>query len=150
MVCVALAGLLHRSGQAISAGWYNDMKTLLAVAIGGAVGAIGRHLVASQVTKIFGTGFPLGTLTVNVIGSFVMGCLVETMALAWSPSPELRALLAVGFLGAFTTFSTFSMEVVLLVDRGQYVEAAAYVLTSVVFSVGGLFFGLHLVRTVIA
>ena len=126
------------------------MKTLLAIALGGAVGAVGRHLVASQVTHIFGTGFPLGTLTVNVIGSFVMGCLVETMALAWSPSPELRALLAVGFLGGFTTFSTFSMEVVLLVDRGQYVEAAAYVLTSVVFSVGGLFFGLHLVRTVIA
>ena len=126
------------------------MKTLLAVAIGGAVGAIGRHLVASQVTKIFGTGFPLGTLTVNVIGSFVMGCLIETMALAWSPAPEFRAFLTVGMLGAFTTFSTFSMEVVLLAGRGQYVEVAAYVLASVALSVGGLLLGLHLVRTVIA
>jgi CrcB protein len=126
------------------------MKTLLAIALGGAVGAVGRHLVAAQVTHFFGTGFPFGTLTVNVIGSFVMGCLIETMALAWSPAPELRAFLTVGMLGAFTTFSTFSMEVVLFTERGQYIEVAAYVLASVALSVGGLFLGLHLVRTVIA
>ena len=126
------------------------MKTLLAIALGGAVGAVGRHLEAAQVTPFFGTGFPFGTLTVNVIGSFVMGCLIETMALAWSPAPELRAFLTVGMLGAFTTFSTFSMEVVLFTERGQYIEVAAYVLASVALSVGGLFLGLHLVRTVIA
>ena len=87
------------------------MKILLAVAAGGALGAVGRYLVITQVGHWFGTGFPLGTIVVNVLGSFAMGLLIESAALFWSPSQELRALLAVGVLGAFTTFSTFSMDV---------------------------------------
>ena len=77
-----------------------------------------------------------------------MGVLVETSALVWSPSPELRAFLTVGLLGAFTTFSTFSLEVVLLYERGQMLLAGAYVASSVVLAVGGLFAGLALVRAI--
>jgi CrcB protein len=124
------------------------MKTILAVAIGGAFGALGRHVVAYHVNQLFSGGFPLGTLSVNVLGSFLMGVLIEVMALFWSPSPELRALLTVGFLGAFTTFSTFSMEVVLLYERGAHFQMALYVALSVVLSVSGLFAGLAVVRAV--
>lgn len=122
------------------------MKMLLAVAAGGALGAVGRYLVISQIGHWFGTGFPLGTLAVNVIGSFAMGALIETMALVWSTSQEVRAFLAVGILGAFTTFSTFSMDVALLFERGAMVQTALYILASVTLSIAGLFAGLHLMR----
>lgn len=125
------------------------MKILLAVAAGGALGAMARYLVATQVVQWLGAGFPYGTLTVNVVGSFILGALVETMALAWSPSPELRALLVVGVLGAFTTFSTFSLDTVLLIERHQSALAALYILLSVALSVGGLFAGLRSARLVL-
>ena len=126
------------------------MKMLLAVAFGGAFGALGRHFLSQRVMEMFGGGFPMGILVCNVVGSFLMGLLVEYMALSWSPSIELRALLTVGFLGAFTTFSTFSMDTVLLMERGQMGLAASYVIASVILSVGGLFAGMALVRTVLA
>ena len=85
------------------------MKLLLAIAAGGALGALGRHFMMVQVGHWFGTGFPLGTIVVNVLGSFTLGVLIELMALVWSPSMEIRAFLTIGALGAFTTFSTFSM-----------------------------------------
>lgn len=122
------------------------MKLLLAIAAGGAIGAVARHLVNVQALALFGAGFPLGTLTVNVVGSFLMGVFVETSALVWSPGLTLRAMLTVGILGAFTTFSTFSLDVAVLYERGQLGLAAAYIVGSVVLSVGGLFAGLALVR----
>ncbi|MBE9553922.1 MAG: fluoride efflux transporter CrcB [Proteobacteria bacterium] len=124
------------------------MKIILAIAAGGAFGAVARHFVSSQITHWLGSGFPWGILIANVAGSFAMGVLVETSALVWSPSPELRAFLTVGLLGAFTTFSTFSLEVVLLYERGQMLLAAGYVASSVVLAVGGLFAGLALVRAI--
>ena len=124
------------------------MKIILAIAAGGAFGAVARHFVSSQITHWLGSGFPWGILIVNVAGSFAMGVLVEASALVWSPSPELRAFLTVGLLGAFTTFSTFSLEVVLLYERGQMLLAAGYVASSVVLAVGGLFAGLALVRAI--
>lgn len=122
------------------------MKMLLAVAAGGAFGAVGRYLVMGQAAQWFGTGFPAGTLVVNVIGSFILGVLVEVMALVWSPSQEVRALLVVGMLGAFTTFSTFSLDVALHFERGELAVVAVYVVASVALSVGALFAGLTLVR----
>ena len=124
------------------------MKVLLAIAAGGAIGALARHFVNNQITHWLGDGFPWGILIANVVGSFAMGVLAESMALAWSPSQELRAFLIVGLLGAFTTFSTFSLQVALLYERGQMMLAAGYVASSVVFAVGGLFAGLALVRAV--
>ena len=79
-----------------------------------------------------------------------MGLLVELMAQAWSPSAELRALLTVGFLGAFTTFSTFSMEAVLLYERGALLQAAGYIGASVVLSIAGFVAGLYLLRVALA
>jgi CrcB protein len=89
-------------------------------------------------------------LAANVIGSFVMGVLVAAGALFWSPSPELRAFLTVGLLGAFTTFSSFSLEVALLYERGDLGLAALYIVASVILCVLGLFLGLWLVRGVAA
>lgn len=126
------------------------MKLLLAIAAGGAFGAVARHFVIHRVALLLGAEFPWGTLSVNVIGSFAIGVLIETLALAWSPPIELRAFLAVGVLGAFTTFSTFSMDVVLLYERGQLAAAAGYVAGSVVLSVAALFAGLALVRALVA
>ena len=123
---------------------------LLAVAAGGAFGAVARYLVMIQVGHWLGAAFPFATLTVNILGSFALGLLVELMALAWSPPPELRALLVVGVLGAFTTFSTFSMDVVLHMERGEFGLTLAYVAASVVLCVAAFFAGLHLVRAALA
>ncbi len=122
---------------------------LAAVALGGALGAVGRYLVMSGVALWFGLSFPWGTLIVNVVGSFAMGALVEISALVWSPSPELRALLAVGVLGAFTTFSTFSLDVAALIGRGAHAAAGAYIALSVVLSIAAFFAGLHLFRSLL-
>jgi CrcB protein len=94
-----------------------------------------------------GSGFPWGILACNVVGSFLLGALAETFALTWNPPPEIRSLLVVGFLGAFTTFSTFSLDVALLYERGRIDLSLLYVAASVVLSVAGLFAGLRLVRT---
>ncbi len=126
------------------------MNMLLAVAAGGALGAVGRYLVMSQLGHWLGTGFPYGTLAVNIIGSFVMGGRVEAMALVWSPSQELRALLVVGLLGSFTTFSTFSLDVYVLFERGQMQAVALYMAGSVVLSIAGLLAGLRVVRLLLA
>jgi fluoride exporter len=126
------------------------MKLILAIAAGGACGAVARHYVAAQVTQWMGTGFPWGILTANILGSFLMGVLIEAMALAWSPAQEVRAFLIVGCLGAFTTFSTFAMDIVLLYERGQVLGAAVYIGSSVGLSVLALVGGLHLMRVVFA
>jgi CrcB protein len=126
------------------------MKLILAIAAGGAIGAVARHYVAHQAAVWLGHGFPVGTLAVNVIGSFVMGVLIETMALTWSTSAELRAFLTVGVLGAFTTFSTFSLDVAALIERGETLNAGLYIAASVILSIGALFGGLILMRAILA
>lgn len=126
------------------------MRVILAIAAGGALGAVARHYMTHQVALLAGSGFPWGTLAVNVLGSFIMGLLVEATALFWSPALELRAFLVVGVLGAFTTFSTFSLDVALLYERGQLAAAAAYVAASALLTVLALFAGLAVVRTAAA
>ena len=126
------------------------MNMILAIAAGGAIGAVGRHLLAHQVAVLLGTGFPWGILVCNVLGSFVMGALVEITALSWSASQEMRAFLTVGILGAFTTFSTFSLDVVVLLQRGDLAKAGIYVIASVVCSVLGLMLGLQIFRSVLS
>lgn len=122
------------------------MNVVVAVAAGGAAGAVLRYLVGMQVGRWLGTGFPWATLTVNIAGCFVMGLLVEIMALHWSPGPALRAFLTVGLLGGFTTFSAFSLDVALLAERGDGAGTLGYVAASVLLSIGGLFAGLYAVR----
>ncbi len=122
------------------------MKLILAIAAGGAIGAVGRHYVSAQVMKVLGSGFPWGTVSVNVLGSFAMGVLIELMALRWNVGNELRAFMTVGFLGAFTTFSTFSLDFATLLERGEGYAALGYAALSVVLAVLGLFGGLAMTR----
>ncbi len=120
------------------------------VAGGGAVGAVARYLVHVAAGQLLGPAFPFGTLIVNIVGSFLMGLLVEAMALVWSASQEARLFLAVGTLGAFTTFSTFSLDVAVLYERGRPVLVATYILVSVICSIAALFAGLHVMRRILA
>lgn len=119
---------------------------LIAVASGGAVGAVCRYLVGIAATKTLGADFPYGTLIVNVLGSFAMGVLIESTVLRWSVSMEMRGFAAIGVLGAFTTFSTFSLDTVFLYERGKLMLSAVYVATSVIGCIAALFAGLALVR----
>ena len=126
------------------------MQGLVAVAAGGMVGAVCRYLVVIAATKLFGHGFPFGTLIVNVAGSFAMGVLVELMALSWNVSNEVRLFLVVGLLGSFTTFSTFSLDFYALYERQAFWPLLAYVSGSFGFSVFGLVLGLSVVRRLLA
>jgi CrcB protein len=126
------------------------MINVLAVAVGGAAGSVARYLLMGRVAGWLGTAFPWSTLAVNVIGCAIYGALVEIIARKWSAGGEMQALLFVGFLGGFTTFSAFSFDVFMLYERGAVTEAALYVAASVVLSVLGLFAGLHLFRSLLA
>lgn len=125
-----------------------QLTHLLPVALGGALGASARYGVGALMLRLMGTGYPWGTLTVNVLGGFAMGLLLEALALRFSISPELRLLVVTGFLGGFTTFSAFSLEVANMIERNALMPAAGYILASVIFSVGALFAGLMLGRAI--
>lgn len=124
------------------------MTTLAAIAAGGALGAVSRFLVAAAIIRWLGEDFPHGTLAVNVLGCFAMGLLVGASAVAWSPSPELRAGVFIGLLGGFTTFSAFSLDVASLTGRSAWAEAGIYIMASVVLSIGGMFIGVRAARWV--
>ena len=116
-------------------------KILACIAAGGAVGAVGRYVVSSHVSGLFGTHFPFGTLAVNIIGTLILGILVAVAGETWSQTPALRAFLVVGVLGAFTTFSLFSHELFVFVERGDYGIAAFYATSSVLSCLLGFYIG---------
>ena len=118
----------------------------LVVFLGGGIGAALRHGVNVAFARWFGSGFPFHTLFENVTGSFVMGLLAGYFAFRGQASQELRLFLTTGILGGYTTFSAFSLDTVLLWERGQAAVAGGYVLASVAASIGGLGLGLALVR----
>ena len=120
-----------------------------AVAGGGAIGSVARYLTTGLLGRSFGTAFPWGTLTVNIVGSFLMGVVVELIALKFSASQELRAFFAVGILGGFTTFSSFSLDAAFLFERGEFGSAMLYVLSSALGGLFALFAALYLVRQVL-
>ena len=126
------------------------IKMLMLVGVGGGLGAMLRFLTVNQAARLFGAGFPVGTLTVNVVGSFLIG-IVAGAILSRLPSEALsidewRALLITGFLGGFTTFSAFSLDVMLLWERRAFTAATAYVGGSVVLSILAVMLGLMLAR----
>jgi CrcB protein len=123
------------------------MGTVFAVGVGGGLGALLRYYVASLVQPA-GYLFNWGIFLVNISGGFVMGLIVEGSALRLNLSPDLRAFLTVGILGGYTTFSTFSLDSALLLQRGEYLQAAGYIIGSVVLSILALFAGLWIVRLV--
>lgn len=118
------------------------MNQLIAIASGGAVGALFRFWVSSGVYNLLGRGFPYGTLAVNVLGSLVMGFLYVLLLERTTVSPELRGALLIGFLGAFTTFSTFSIETLNLLEQAELLKAGLNILLSVVACVLACWFGL--------
>src|ERR1700677_98810 len=116
------------------------MYMILAIAIGGGLGSVARHYAISAAASQWGQNFPYGTLIVNVIGSFVIGAIMETFALKFNPPPqEIRAFLVTGILGGFATFSSFSFDVLKLVDTNHYLPALLYVLLSVGLSLTAVF-----------
>jgi CrcB protein len=127
-----------------------NVANILAVAIGGGLGSVARYLVSIGAGKILETPFPFGTLIINMSGSFLMGLLIEAFALKWSAPEPVRALLLIGFCGGFTTFSAFSFDAVNLMERGTGLPAFAYILGSVALSIGGLYAGMYLLRTLLA
>ena len=122
------------------------MGMIIPIALGGALGSLARYLLSSQITHVFGPGFPWGILVVNVLGCFTMGVIAELAALTWNMTPEMRAFLTTGVLGGFTTFSAFALDTAVLTERGDLAGALLYVTGSVGGSVAALFAGLALVR----
>ena len=123
------------------------MPPIFLVMIGGAMGAGARHLVGIGMFTRFGAGFPYATLSVNILGGLLMGLLVGVLARTGA-TEGWRLLLGVGVLGGFTTFSAFSLDVVLIAERGASMLALAYVLASMIGSILALFAGLSLIRAV--
>jgi CrcB protein len=125
------------------------MGVILSVGVGGGLGALLRYFVAGWVQPA-GATFNWGIFAVNIAGGLLMGMIVEASALKLNLSPEMRAFLTTGILGGFTTFSTFSLDSVLLLQKGEYALAAFYVIGSVVLSILALFAGLYMVRALYA
>jgi len=125
------------------------MYSFLLVGAGGAIGAMARFGFASLIGRLWPMGFPLATLLINIIGSAAMGIFIGLMA-RWLPAwqSEARLFFAVGVLGGFTTFSTFSLDAIVLIERGDWIAAGAYVLLSVVLCLIGLYLGLLVIRGV--
>lgn len=125
------------------------MLNFLLVALGGAIGSMLRYATGLGATRLFGPGFPWGTLIVNVVGSFVIGVFVESIARRFGASEPVRLLLVTGFLGGFTTFSSFSLDAAALLERGATAHALLYVGGSLILSLGAVFAGLTVTRAVL-
>ncbi|MFN0219742.1 MAG: fluoride efflux transporter CrcB [Hyphomicrobium sp.] len=126
------------------------MRLLLLASAGGAFGAGARYLVSHAFAARGLIAFPWATLTINVVGCFLMGVLIEVLAQRSHDTAEIRTFLATGVLGGFTTFSAFSLEFATLFERGETAAAAAYVIASVVLTLIAVFAGLAAARAVLA
>lgn len=118
------------------------MNQILAIAAGGSIGALARFWIANLVYAWLGRGFPHGTLFVNVSGSFLMGLLTELMLQRFVATAEYRAAVLVGFLGAYTTFSTFAIESLYLFEQGEALKALLNIFLSVALCLAAVWFGL--------
>lgn len=121
------------------------MQAYLIVFLGAGIGGAARHGINAAALRLLGSSFPYGTLTVNIVGSLVMGLLAGWFAHKSDPGQTWQLFLTSGVLGGFTTFSTFSLDVAVLFERGQVGMAALYVAASVGLALAGLFAGLILV-----
>jgi len=124
------------------------MFQIMAIAIGGALGAVSRYLVIGLVTDWLGKNYPYGTLAVNVIGSFFIGILYVVVVQKMHVSPELKSIMVVGFLGAFTTFSTFSLEAFNFINEGLVLNAITYILSSVILCIISVWAGVSAAKLI--
>ena len=122
------------------------MYTYLAIAFGGALGALSRYWLTVSIERFNSTGFPLGTFVVNLLGSFLIGLLYIILMEKLSVADQWRPVLITGFLGAMTTFSTFSLDALLLFQQGQYNTALFYVLSSVMICIFAAYVGMQIAR----
>ncbi|SCX28582.1 fluoride efflux transporter CrcB [Agrobacterium rosae] len=122
------------------------MLNIALVAIGGALGSIARYLVGVWSVRLAGPNFPWGTLTVNVVGAFLIGLTVEVIARRFDASSEMRVLLVTGVIGGFTTWSSFTLDAVVLFERGEIGLSALYLGASLLVSFAAIFAGLALGR----
>jgi CrcB protein len=123
---------------------HETMTPLLQVALGGAIGASARYLTGIGMMRLMGRGFPWGTMTVNFLGSFLMGVLV--VVLAEKSGNRFAPLLMTGVLGGFTTYSAFSLDAITIYERGQFGLAALYVFGTLALALGGIVLGLTVAR----
>lgn len=145
------AAIRDRLSPDAAASHKGAMEKLVLVALGGGAGAVARYLVGIQALKRLGMAWPYGTLSVNVIGGLLMGVLAGWLAYRGGADQERwRVLLGVGVLGGFTTFSAFSLETALMIQKRAYGQAFSYAGASVLLSVAALFLGLILARRVFA
>jgi CrcB protein len=123
------------------------MLQIIAIGAGGALGSVLRHFVNNTVVNTVGGAFPWGIFFINVTGSLVMGVLAGLFAHVWEPPQSFKAFLTVGILGGYTTFSTFSLDAVMLAQRGQALQSILYAGGSVALGIAALYGGMMLVRT---
>ncbi len=126
------------------------MGMILSIAAGGALGAVFRYGIIMLTPIIFAATFPMATILVNVLGSFIMGLFVAYFAIADNVQPELKAFLTIGLLGAFTTFSAFSFDIWAMWEKGDIMLAFAYGAALVLLSITAIFLGVMLMRHLMA
>tara|TARA_B100000700_G_C15021297_1_gene845844 strand:+ start:1050 stop:1421 length:372 start_codon:yes stop_codon:yes gene_type:complete len=122
---------------------------ILAIGIGGALGALLRYFITSMIFNQFGNQFPWGTLTVNLLGCALLGFLITIVSNSWSYSEEFRSFFNIGLIGALTTFSALSIEVVLMIERGNWLMAISYVVLSVICCVGVTMVSMFVTKNII-
>ncbi|HET8790877.1 MAG TPA: fluoride efflux transporter CrcB [Modicisalibacter sp.] len=122
------------------------MMTWLAVAVGGAIGALARYALGGWLTSVLGRGFPWGTFGVNLLGCCLIGALYVWLTQELKLAPIWQAVLMAGFTGAFTTFSTFALEALTLMEDGRAMIAVVYVTASLVLGIAGVAAGMKLAR----
>jgi len=122
--------------------------TIAAVAVGGALGSVLRYLLQIQCVSWFGSKFPYGTLLVNTLGSLLIGFLSIWLLDKISINSDLRFAITVGLLGGFTTFSTFSLETITLIQQGNLLSAASNLVLSIILCLVACFFGVTLARAI--
>jgi len=125
------------------------MKLLLLACAGGALGAGARYLLYVEFTKVWNSGFPWATLTVNIVGSLLIGALAVLFLERWPESVGLRIFVITGILGGFTTFSAFSLDFVALMERAEVGSALIYAASSVLLSIAACWVGLNAIRAVL-
>lgn len=125
------------------------MYYYLAIAFGGAAGAVSRYWLSTTVERFNSTTFPLGTFFVNILGSFLIGVFFIILAEKLQLAEQWRPIIIIGFLGAMTTFSTFSLDALLLFQQGHYNTAFFYILSSVVLCLFAAFCGMQITRIIL-